>query len=151
MRGRFRMPRNRRAITATSVVAVCALVLGMLSVLNIQPLRRSPSGPSVAIPPTLVGVTKPVASVKALAVAKDGEIPALRTATSDTYQVKDAADGQTHYLSDFFAAPVNWQDATGAWQPIDTGLVAVSGGSGSMRTTSGATVRRCPPIWRARR
>src|SRR5438270_7956684 len=45
------------------------------------------------------------------------ELPQLRTARSDTYLRTDGTE-----LAKVFVAPVNYRDAAGTWQPVDTTL-----------------------------
>ncbi len=52
------------------------------------------------------------------------ELPALRTATSNTYQLPD---GQRE--TRLYEVPVNYRDESGDWQPIDQGLVELPGGA----------------------
>jgi hypothetical protein len=49
------------------------------------------------------------------------EVPGLRTRNSRTYRTPEG-----HLESVISAGPVNYQDAGGAWQPIDNTLVATS-------------------------
>ncbi len=68
-----------------------------------QPAGVTPSGASVGIPQ-----------------GTPQEVPGRRTANSQTYRVG------THYETRIYPGSVNYQDAHGAWQPIDDTLVADS-------------------------
>lgn len=70
-------------------------------------------------------VTAPVAA------ASGAEVPALRTESSRTY--RKAGGG---YQAQVSAGPVNYRDANGDWQPIDTDLDP--DGSGGLKTTAAA-------------
>src|SRR4051812_26244691 len=64
-----------------------------------------------------------IAASAALASPKPGalELPGKRTATSNTYLNTDGS-----YTAEVAPQPVNFRDASGAWQPIDTTLVAAN-------------------------
>lgn len=49
------------------------------------------------------------------------ELPALRTRTSHTFLGSDGT-----YQAQIFSGSINYQDANGAWQPIDNTLVSGS-------------------------
>src|SRR5882672_1666536 len=72
------------------------------------------TGPSVQPP-----------SQKPLEVAADGEVVSLRTANSRIY--KNANGSLQQKIT---TQPMNYQDAAGAWQKIDSKLIANSGASG---------------------
>ena len=52
------------------------------------------------------------------------ELPALRTATSNTFEL---SNGQTE--TRLYESPVNYRDEDGAWQPIEEGLTELPSGA----------------------
>jgi hypothetical protein len=74
-------------------------------------------------PPTTVNTTQPAGVTPSGASAgiptgTPVEVPGRRTRTSQTFRVG------THYETRIYQGSVNYQDAHGAWQPIDDTLVA---------------------------
>jgi hypothetical protein len=67
------------------------------------------------------------------------EVASLRSENSRTYH---AADG--HLVARVSQEPVNYRDAAGDWQPIDTALRA--DGSGGLETTAAATEVSLPRV-----
>ncbi|MHB8468190.1 MAG: RHS repeat-associated core domain-containing protein [Gaiellaceae bacterium] len=68
------------------------------------------------------------------------EVPGLRTRMSRTYLLVD--QGRPVYQAVFSTVPLNYQDATGAWLPVDTSLV--SDGSGGFVSKAGAVSVHLP-------
>jgi hypothetical protein len=84
--------------------AICALLLllGTGVALAAQEGSETPStDPSLTAPPEQAGV----------------ELPAKRTATSDTFRLPDGS-----LQTKLFSTPVNYEDAAGDWKPIDADL-----------------------------
>lgn len=82
-----------------------------------QPSTRTPASTRLSTRPLVRAGT--VARPAASAV----ELPTLRTATSDTF---DLGDGRLRTV--VAAEPINFRNGAGAWTPIDNTLVAGSGG-----------------------
>jgi RHS repeat-associated protein len=72
--------------------------------------------------PAAIASSAPPPAPAPSAGPRSGELPELRTRTSRTYVNNGRREVRV------YPAPVNYQDATGAWQPIDETLVATSGG-----------------------
>lgn len=100
----------------------------------------SPAEPqSARVPPELMA---PLRSVGAqLEVATDGEVPALRTASSKTFK---NADGSFRKV--LSTGLLHYQDALGTWQTIDTRLVPAAPGSSDVRNQAGPLGFRLPAL-----
>jgi RHS repeat-associated protein len=114
--------------------AVCSLVVGVAAALapaavaaGHRPLPPRAQQSSAAKWRTNASSGKPTTTVrvgsKAYAVAKGGEIPALRTQKSDTY-----VDGG-RLRTVMSTAIVNYHTPSGAWAPVDTTLTKSADGS----------------------
>jgi RHS repeat-associated protein len=104
-----RLSRTSARIAFAAVLClVCAGSLGAArQVARADAGDPAPSPPAVNGPTTKYGV----------------EIPSLRTRFGRTYQSRSGS-----YVAVISAASVNFKDASGAWQPIDTSLVPSSHG-----------------------
>jgi RHS repeat-associated protein len=103
------MPAFRRVAYLVPTTILCTYGVALPAVAVTTTEIRPPAG-AVSVPTGAVaGVPVPAA---------DGEIVSLRTRTSRTYATAGGA-----YESRLYAAPVNYRDPSGAWQPIDTRLV----------------------------
>lgn len=90
---------------------------------------------AAAAAPAALGSNRPGPSVGALPVAADGEVPALRTADSRTFVASKAPGPKavrsgSGYVTQVSTGPVNYRDASGVWQKIDTTLVRSGSGFG---------------------
>jgi len=76
-----------------------------------------------APPPAPAGPLQSYSGPKGYVEGKSAEVPSLRTDRNRVYANPDGT-----YTTRTFAQPVNWQDSTGAWQPIDDTLAPRSDG-----------------------
>jgi RHS repeat-associated protein len=106
----FSAARHRARLYGICLSAACAV-----AVLTLAVVPAADSGASTAANPESQAVR---------------ELSALRTSRSDTYL---RADGSQ--LTKVFLAPVNYKDASGAWQPIDTTLRPSANGAAEAATT----------------
>src|SRR4051812_3316428 len=109
--------RGRRLVTA----AVVIVGVGLLAAVTDAAKRSSSKGPpskalAARVDARALGADRP-------GRAPGREIAHLRTRYSRTYR---EAGGQS--VARISAAPVNYRDAGGRWQPIDDTLVPVAGG-----------------------
>jgi hypothetical protein len=118
----------------TSITAIVNHFSQFIVASNVGALHnQAPAPPAVAPPGATPGNMPPstLTSWADLPVNPDGEIPALRNASSTVYRT--ANGGFQRRIS---AGLLNYKDASGVWQRIDTTLIA-SGTSGEMRNTAG--------------
>jgi RHS repeat-associated protein len=117
------------------VAAVIPLVLGVMSALPVQASPPTPAQPVTSAQPTArpwetnqsapgsATSAVPLATPAPLVVAPNGEVPSLRTQSSQTF----AKGGRMQTV--LSPTPVNYRNAAGAWAPIDETLVPQTGGS----------------------
>jgi hypothetical protein len=110
--------RARSVMYVSLLGVVAALVVALVT----GPLSQADNGASSSIP-AIAGTPTVNAGV---------EVPSLRTAVSRTYRRSDGS-----FRSVISAGPMNFRDASGVWQPIDTRLK--SDGAGGLQTTAAAT------------
>ncbi len=110
------------------------------------PLTKPASARPAAGRNTAEVVAPPAPKVKGFDRKTSQEIVAERDARSRTYANQDGT--QTSELS---TTPINYRDDSGAWRPIDAGLVEQNGGwantadSVSLRISERADARSSPP------
>ncbi len=127
------------AVARRSVLVPIAAVASMVAVTALSGAIRATAGPPPAttaavraggplpVPPppaTPAGVTVAPPDVPSAGVSPDGEIASQRTASSRTFQT-----GTASRRTQVFDSPVNYRDANGVWQKIDTTLTGRGDGS----------------------
>ncbi len=109
--------RQRRLV---QLILVVALIISSFSPGLSLSVRAAPEpAPSEPVPPRVLGNGN--VPIKPGPEMTGQELPALRTRTSHTYLGSDGT-----YQAQVFPGSINYQDANGAWQPIDNTLVAGS-------------------------
>jgi RHS repeat-associated protein len=124
----------RRSVSRLSLLAASAVLASSGLVAVAAPVSAAEPGasPAVAAPPASAapsGAGGPRGGP--LAAEADGEIPALRTATSRTYRLKTGA-----LQARLFDRPVNHRDASGGWVKNDNRISADSANPGRSRNTA---------------
>lgn len=108
--------RGRRLITVVSAVALVSTGLAWSPSLAAAPTSTSGARTHTS------QATQPASPAAKASPTSPVELPARRTRNSRTFSVGGA------YKTQLYAAPVNYQDAKGAWQTIDNTMVAAGGG-----------------------
>ena len=124
------MRRRIRAVILAAVIGLLAVLLPAAQVAAgpVAPNETDPIGVSDpgSVPPAVDG---PAAQdhrdemAEAARTGKPVELVELRTEGSDTY-----ATGDGHLQTRSYSTPLNFKSSDGAWQPIDTTLVATDSG-----------------------
>ncbi|WP_141012944.1 hypothetical protein [Nocardioides sambongensis] len=100
----WRSTDGRRKQTGLAVVALATMTAACLSAVAGESAKAAPAAPASP------------------SGAATGRVVELSTATSDVFV---QPDGSYEYVG--YAAPVNYRDADGVWQPIDNNLVDAAG------------------------
>ncbi|MEX2292083.1 MAG: RHS repeat-associated core domain-containing protein [Mycobacteriales bacterium] len=123
----------RRSLSRLSLLAASAVLAssGLVSVAAPASAASavSPAAASPAAPAAPAGAGGPQGGPRA--TEADGEIPALRTATSRTYRLKTGA-----LQARLFDRPVNHRDGSGGWAKNDNRIGEDSANPGRVRNTA---------------
>lgn len=136
------------------LVALIAMVAGLTPAVSAQPAPSGGSVPTVGVAPeifqpdrinrTPTGSDDPSnakGGASGLAgLDEPGEVVERRTEDSRTFATEDG-----RFETVFYAAPVNYQDANGDWQPIDNRLVPGTS-PGALRNAAAAVELSLPPV-----
>jgi RHS repeat-associated protein len=116
MDGRERVKTAQRNSGASTTAAVLGAIFGLLLLLSTGIALAADDGDSPS---------PPAAELSAPPQPEPGvEVPADRTATSDTFLLPDGSREARIY-----GAPVNYQAPDGGWEPIEDGLEEAAGGA----------------------
>lgn len=108
--------RGRLAVLVASTAVAAVTIAGNPAVASAAP--PPPSLPTVAAEPTNTPATALPATVAGAPAPQAREVPGLRTERSRTVEIPGHG-----FRTTVSGAPVNYRDARGGWQPIDTTLV----------------------------
>ena len=114
-----------------------ALLVGLPATAAAHASTKTPAGRSAVKHSAAAPDTLATSTPSELVASANGDIAALRTATTQTFPV-----GNGQYQEDLYPAPVNYQAADHSWQPINTALAA--SGSSAEVTTAGDVVSSLP-------
>jgi RHS repeat-associated protein len=124
----------RRSLSRLSLLAASAVLASTGLVAVAAPVSAAQSGASPAVAATPASAAPAGAGGPQggpLATEADGEIPALRTATSRTYRLQTGA-----LQARLFDRPVNHRDGSGGWVKNDNRITADGANPGRSRNTA---------------
>jgi RHS repeat-associated protein len=145
------MGRWMQRVAALVVMAVLASVLGT-GPAAAQEAPATPLVPEVFVPevinrnPQGSPPAPPADEGQLLGAGLEGvsaasEVVERRTEDSRTFVAEDGT-----FQTVFYGAPVNYQDANGAWQPVDNALVPSAAPGGGLRNAAGAVEVSLPAV-----